>query len=141
LEEFSLRIWQSWLLMIWAHSNDSQSDIATMSLEMTTFIKSIVFNTLIKLQCLVTIRDKKLFRFQKLGRLRNDVLAYSCSRIIYSQKIFQIFSLLIWNDSIYFVIRCILIHQILLHHPQTGYSNTHAPDFSLRNMEFRTIPN
>lgn len=137
-EQFSLRGWQSWLLMVWAHSNDSQSDIATMSLDMTTFIKSFVFNALIKLQCLVTGRVKKLFRFQKLGRLRNAALAYPGSRIYIRKKIFQSLSILIWNDSINFVICCILIHQILLHHPQSGYSNTHALDFILRNTEFRT---
>jgi len=51
------------------------------------FIKIILFNTLIKLQCLVTSRVIKLFRFRKLGRLGNAVLAYPVSRIIYSQKI------------------------------------------------------
>ena len=90
MEQFSLRVWQSWLLMVWTHSNDSQSDIDIMSLEMTTFIKSIVFNTLIKLQCSVTSTVKKLFRFQKLGRLRHAVLAYPGSRI-YTRKSIPIF--------------------------------------------------
>jgi len=43
------------------------------------------------LQCLVTSRVKKLFHFQKFGRLRNVVKAYPGSRIIYSQKNIPIF--------------------------------------------------
>jgi hypothetical protein len=138
MEQFSLKVWQSWLLMIRAHSNDSQSDIAKLPLEMTTFIKALLFNILIKLQCLVTSRVKKIFRFQKLGRLRNFILAVPAPEL-HIRKKYSIFFYILMKDSTYFVIRCILIHQIFLHYPQTGYSNTHAPDFSLRTMEFRTM--